>query len=125
MLRCINLLETPDEGVVKVAGETILMRKTHDGRSMPADRRQVDRIRSELGMVFQSFNLWSHMTILENLIEAPIHVQKRPHGECVEEARALLDKVGIGDKANFYPTHLWAVSSSAPPSRARWRCGRR
>ncbi len=106
LLRCINLLETPDEGVVTVAGETILMRKTRDGRSLPADRRQVDRIRSELGMVFQSFNLWSHMTILENLIEAPIHVQKRPRAECVEEARALLDKVGIGDKANFYPTHL-------------------
>ena len=103
LLRCINLLETPDEGVVTVAGETILMRKTRDGRSVPADRRQVDRIRSELGMVFQSFNLWSHMTILENLIEAPIHVQKRPRAECVEEARALLDKVGIGDKANFYP----------------------
>ena len=106
LLRCINLLETPDEGVVTVAGETILMRKTRDGRSEPADRRQVDRIRSELGMVFQSFNLWSHMTILENLIEAPIHVQKRPRAECVEEAHALLDKVGIGDKANFYPAHL-------------------
>jgi octopine/nopaline transport system ATP-binding protein len=106
LLRCINLLETPDEGVVTVAGETILMRKTRDGRAVPADRRQVDRIRSELGMVFQSFNLWSHMTILENLIEAPIHVQKRPRAECLEEARALLAKVGIDDKANFYPTHL-------------------
>jgi len=106
LLRCINLLETPDEGVVTVAGETIVMRKARDGRSAPADRRQVDRIRSELGMVFQSFNLWSHMTILENLIEAPIHVQKRPRAECLEEARALLAKVGIADKADFYPTHL-------------------
>ena len=77
-LRCINLLETPDEGVVTVAGETIKMRRRRDGRAEPADRRQVDRIRSELGMVFQSFNLWSHMTVLENLIEAPVHVQKRP-----------------------------------------------
>ena len=106
LLRCINLLETPDEGVVTVAGETIVMRKTRDGRSVAADRRQVDRIRSELGMVFQNFNLWSHMTILENLIEAPMHVQKRPRAECLEEARALLAKVGIGDKADFYPTHL-------------------
>jgi len=106
LLRCINLLETPDEGVVTVAGETIRMRKTSGGRSEPADRRQVDRIRSQLGMVFQSFNLWSHMTILENLIEAPIHVQKRPRAECLEEARALLAKVGIGDKANYYPAHL-------------------
>jgi octopine/nopaline transport system ATP-binding protein len=105
-LRCINLLETPDEGVVSVAGETIKMRRRRDGRSEPADRRQVDRIRSELAMVFQSFNLWSHMTVLENLIEAPVHVQKRPRGECVDEARALLAKVGIADKWSAYPAHL-------------------
>jgi octopine/nopaline transport system ATP-binding protein len=105
-LRCINLLETPDEGIVMVGGETIKMRKRRDGRAEPADRRQVDRIRSELGMVFQSFNLWSHMTVLENLIEAPVHVQRRPRAECVEEARALLAKVGIADKWNHYPAHL-------------------
>ncbi len=104
-LRCINLLETPDEGVVTVAGETLRMRTRH-GRREAADRRQLERIRSELGMVFQSFNLWSHMTILDNLIEAPIHVQKRPRAECVAEARALLEKVGIGDKADHYPAHL-------------------
>ena len=90
-LRCINLLETPDKGVVTVAGETIKMRQRGDGRAEPADRRQVDRIRSELGMVFQSFNLWSHLTVLENLVEAPVHVQKRPRAECVEEARALTE----------------------------------
>ena len=105
-LRCINLLETPDEGSVTVGGETLAMRTRRDGRREAADRRQLDRIRSELGMVFQSFNLWSHMTILENLVEAPIHVQKRPRGEAVAEARALLDKVGIGDKADYYPAHL-------------------
>jgi octopine/nopaline transport system ATP-binding protein len=105
-LRCINLLETPDEGVVTVAGETIKMRKRRNGQAEPADRRQVDRIRSELGMVFQSFNLWSHLTVLENLIEAPVHVQKRPRAECVDEARTLLAKVGIADKWNYYPAHL-------------------
>ena len=105
-LRCINLLETPDGGEVTVAGELIKMRRRGDGTAEPADRRQVDRIRSELGMVFQSFNLWSHLTVLENLIEAPVHVQKRPRAECVEEARALLAKVGIGDKATHYPIHL-------------------
>jgi octopine/nopaline transport system ATP-binding protein len=105
-LRCINLLETPDSGEVTVAGETIVMRRRRDGHAEPADRRQVDRIRSELGMVFQSFNLWSHMTVLENLIEAPIHVQKRPRAECIAEAEALLAKVGIGDKRNHYPAHL-------------------
>ena len=105
-LRCINLLETPDAGTVTVAGETIAMRRCRDGKAEPGDWRQVDRIRSQLGMVFQSFNLWSHMTVLENLIEAPVHVQKRPRAQCIEEAHALLKKVGIGDKADYYPSHL-------------------
>ena len=105
-LRCINLLETPDDGIVTVAGETIKMRKKPDGTAEPVDHKQVDRIRTELGMVFQSFNLWSHMTVLENLIEAPVHVQKRPRAECIEEAHALLKKVGIGDKADYYPAHM-------------------
>ena len=66
----------------------------------------MDRIRSRVAMVFQSFNLWSHMTILENVIEAPIHVQKRPKAECIAEAMELLKKVGIADKRNQYPSHL-------------------
>ena len=104
-LRCINLLETPDSGSVSVGGETIAMRK-RAGHNVPADRRQVDRIRTRLGMVFQSFNLWSDMTVLDNLIEAPVHVQKRPRAECVAEAEALLAKVGIADKRNHFPAHL-------------------
>jgi len=105
-LRCINLLETPDSGEVTVAGETIRMQRSARGVHRSADGRQVDRIRSQLGMVFQSFNLWSHKTILENVIEAPIHVQRRSRAEAVEEAEALLAKVGIADKRNFYPAHL-------------------
>jgi len=105
-LRCINLLETPDSGEVTVAGETIAMRKRRDGHMEAADHRQVDRIRSELGMVCQSFNLWSHMTILQNVIEGPVHVQKRPRAECIEEAEALLEKVGIAGKRDVYPSHL-------------------
>src|SRR5271168_1171116 len=103
-LRCINLLETPDAGAVTVAGETIKMRQRRDGRPEPADRHQVDRIRSELGMVFQSFNLWSHLTVLENVIEAPIHVLKVPRTEAVARAEALLAKVGIAEKRNHYPS---------------------
>ncbi|AYG63223.1 ATP-binding cassette domain-containing protein [Rhizobium jaguaris] len=104
-LRCINMLETPDSGEITVAGEAIHMQSGRKG-ARPTDRRQVDRIRSRLGMVFQSFNLWSHKTVLENIIEAPIHVQRRPKAECVEEAEALLAKVGIADKRNHYPSHL-------------------
>lgn len=106
MLRCINMLETPDSGEITVGGETIALRKTRDGNTQPADRRQVERIRARLGMVFQSFNLWSHKTVLENVIEAPVHVLKRPRAECIEEAEALLNKVGIADKRNHYPSHL-------------------
>jgi ABC-type histidine transport system ATPase subunit len=106
MLRCINLLETPDTGRVYVAGELIKMKPTRDGHATPEDHKQVDRIRSELGMVFQSFNLWSHMTVLQNIIEAPIHVLKVPRVEAVARAEALLVKVGIADKRDHYPSHL-------------------
>nr|WP_250813432.1 ATP-binding cassette domain-containing protein [Neorhizobium tomejilense] len=106
MLRCINMLETPDAGEITVGGETIRMKPAGSGKSRIADRRQVERIRSELGMVFQSFNLWSHKTVLENVMEAPLHVQKRSRTECLEEAEALLAKVGIADKRNHYPAHL-------------------
>ncbi|MBB4188850.1 octopine/nopaline transport system ATP-binding protein [Sinorhizobium terangae] len=106
LLRCINMLEVPDSGSIAVAGETIRLKAAGGGKSRPADRKQVDRIRSELGMVFQSFNLWSHKTVLENVIEAPVHVLKRPRREAIDEAEALLAKVGIADKRNHYPAHL-------------------
>ncbi|WP_342643880.1 ABC transporter ATP-binding protein [Rhodoligotrophos ferricapiens] len=105
MLRCINLLEVPDSGEIRIKGEMIGLRQGKRG-VQPADQRQVDRIRSRVAMVFQSFNLWSHMTILENVIEAPIHVQKRPRAECIAEAEALLAKVGIAEKRDQYPSHL-------------------
>ncbi|MBF9234389.1 ABC transporter ATP-binding protein [Microvirga alba] len=105
MLRCINMLEVPDSGDIRIGGETIKLKKGRRGAE-PADQGQVDRIRSRVAMVFQSFNLWSHMTILENVIEAPVHVQKRPKAECIAEAEALLAKVGIADKRNQYPSHL-------------------
>jgi octopine/nopaline transport system ATP-binding protein len=101
MLRCCNLLEMPDAGEVLVDGEAFAIR---DGR--PTDRRQVDRLRGQLGFVFQSFNLWSHMTVLENVIEAPVHVHRRPRAEAIAEAEALLAKVGIADKRHHYPSHL-------------------
>ncbi|NNM74346.1 ABC transporter ATP-binding protein [Enterovirga aerilata] len=105
LLRCLNLLEVPDEGEIRVAGESIALRQGRHGRE-PADRRQVERLRQRVAMVFQSFNLWSHMTVIENVIEAPVHVQRRPRAECLAEAEALLAKVGIADKRNHYPAHL-------------------
>lgn len=104
-LRCINLLETPDSGEVWVTGEKIEMRQGRHGAT-PVDHRQVDRIRARLGMVFQSFNLWSHMTVLQNVVEGPIHVLKENRAEATERAQALLEKVGIADKRDQYPSHL-------------------
>ncbi|RKU01104.1 histidine/lysine/arginine/ornithine ABC transporter ATP-binding protein [Burkholderia sp. Nafp2/4-1b] len=105
-LRCLNLLETPDDGSVALAGEALAMKRARDGKLHPSDRRQVDRIRSQLGMVFQNFNLWSHMTVLDNLVEGPLRVQKRSRAEAVEEAEALLARVGLADKRGYYPAHL-------------------
>lgn len=105
-LRCINLLEIPDEGAVILAGETLKMTRNRRGESVPADRRQVDSFRTRLGMVFQSFNLWTHMTIVQNVMEAPVHVQKRPREEARELAMKYLDKVGIAEKAHQYPEQL-------------------
>jgi ABC-type histidine transport system ATPase subunit len=82
------------------------MKALPDGSAKPEDQKQVERIRSKLAMVFQSFNLWSHRTILENVIEAPVHVLGVPKKEAIEKAEGLLAKVGIADKRNFYPNHL-------------------
>ncbi len=106
LLRCINFLEVPDTGAVTVNGELIQTRRRRDGTMVPIDRRQVDRIRSRLSMVFQGFNLFSHMTVLENVIEGPVHVQKRPRETVIAEAEALLNKVGIAEKRDHYPSHL-------------------
>jgi octopine/nopaline transport system ATP-binding protein len=105
LLRCINMLEIPDSGTVRISGEEIVLRKARNGLEV-ASRQQLDRLRSKASMVFQSFNLWSHMTILENIIEAPVHVQKRNKRDCIDEAEALLERVGIAAKRNEYPGNL-------------------
>jgi ABC-type histidine transport system ATPase subunit len=105
-LRCINLLEIPDQGSITVGEETVRMKTDRRGQSVPADIRQVERIRTRLAMVFQQFNLWSHMTIMENVVEAPIHVLKVPRQEALERGEAYLRKAGIADKAKAYPAHL-------------------
>ena len=104
-LRCINLLETPNSGEVRVKGELIKMGR-RGSEPWPADMKQVDRIRSKLAMVFQQFNLWQHMTVLENVTAAQLHVLKRPKAEAVEKAEAMLAKVGVGDKRSHYPSQL-------------------
>ncbi|SMO47865.1 ABC transporter ATP-binding protein [Ruegeria faecimaris] len=101
-LRCINFLETPSSGEIVVNGEPIEMRP--DGT--PKDRRQLERIRTRLAMVFQAFNLWTHRTLLENVIEVPVHVLKVPRDEAIKRAHQLLERVGLGDKADTFPSFL-------------------
>jgi arginine/ornithine transport system ATP-binding protein len=105
-LRCVNLLETPTAGEIWVNGEMLEMKTNRLGQMMPANEKQVQRIRSRLAMVFQSFNLWSHMTVLENVIEAPVHVLGVPKAQAIEKAESLLKKVGVYERKNYYPHHL-------------------
>lgn len=102
MLRCINFLETPSSGQILIDGEEIQMRS--DGS--PANQRQIERIRTRLAMVFQQFNLWTHRTLLENVIEVPVHVLKQPRTEAIAKARELLARVGLADKEESYPAFL-------------------
>ncbi len=105
LLRCCNLLEDSQQGEILFEGEAVHWKGTGLGRH-PADKAQVIRIRTNLSMVFQQFNLWSHMTILQNVMEAPLTVLGRPRDEVEAAARKYLDKVGIGDKADAWPAML-------------------
>lgn len=105
-LRCINMLELPTAGSVTIHGETIEMKQDGHGGLMPANRRQIQRIRTKLGMVFQSFNLWQHMTVLQNVIEVPVHVLGQPKDQAIAVAETLLRRVGLYEKRDAYPAFL-------------------
>ena len=105
LLRCCNLLEDSQSGEILFEGEAVHWRGQGLGRH-PADRAQVTRMRTNLSMVFQQFNLWSHMTILQNVMEAPVTVMKRDPKEVEIAARNYLDKVGIAEKADAWPAML-------------------
>lgn len=106
LLRCINHLVVPDEGSIHIGNEVLLSHKRRDGVAVSSDPRQLDRVRAKLGMVFQNFNLWSHRTVLQNVIEGPVHVQRIPKHEAIDYALSLLAKVGLSDKQNAYPAEL-------------------
>lgn len=104
LLRCLNKLETIDKGSITIDGEE-LCRETSGGTEY-VKNNDVRRIACKMGMVFQQFNLFPHMTVLENLIEAPVNVQKRDKAEVIKEAEVLLAKVGLSEKRNVYPRKL-------------------
>lgn len=105
-LRCINFLELPTRGKISITGEPVALKTGPDGNLHPSDRKQLERLRTRLGMVFQSFNLWQHMTVLQNVIEAPVHVLKVSKAEAIERAEKMLQKVGLYDKRDQYPAFL-------------------
>ena len=105
-LRCINFLETPDLGRVFLDGEEVIVEKNKNGKPLAIESKQIQRLRSQLGMVFQSFNLWSHLTVLQNVTEGPIQVLKLSQEDAEFRAIKYLKKVGVEDKINFYPSQL-------------------
>ena len=106
LLRCINYLEKPDKGTVKFDGEYIGHIPDEQGHLVEDNRKNIARLRSQMGMVFQRFNLFPHLTVLENVMEGPISVLKRPAEQVKKEAIQLLNKVGLADKTTAYPAQL-------------------
>ncbi|MFK8082528.1 MAG: ABC transporter ATP-binding protein [Granulosicoccus sp.] len=104
-LRCINLLEQPDSGEISIGGEQIKF-KNRKGVRVPEDMKQVERLRSRLGMVFQSFNLWSHMNVMQNVTEVPVQVLGVSKAEAAERAEHFLQRVGLWEKRDQYPAYL-------------------
>ena len=105
-LRCINLLELPTSGSISIAGEPIKFSPPKNGQMHPSDKKQIQRLRTNLGMVFQSFNLWGHMTVLQNVMEAPVHVLGLTKAEALEKSEAMLQRVGLYEKRDQYPAFL-------------------
>jgi octopine/nopaline transport system ATP-binding protein len=103
LLRCINLLTVPDDGVIQIDDQVIHFNKN---KKPDLTNKEIAELRKKIGMVFQQFNLWAHMTVLENLIEAPIHVLKQKREHTIREAKLLLEKVGLAAKLNRYPAQL-------------------
>ena len=106
LLRCINFLEPPDEGAVFLRGQRVGVTVDGAGRERRMSDRELARMRTRFGMVFQQFNLWPHLTVIGNLVESPTHVQGRSRDEVMADAERLLDKIGLRDKRDAYPSRL-------------------
>ena len=106
LLRCINLLEKPNSGTITLAGETLQLKPDRQGELQAVNAAQLQRLRTRLAMVFQHFNLWAHMTVLQNIIEAPVHVLGVSRDQAIETARRYLERVGLRGVEDRYPAHL-------------------
>ena len=106
LLRCINLLEKPQQGRIVVAGEELQLKAGRNGELDAVNPKQLQRLRTKLAMVFQHFNLWAHKTVLQNIIEAPVHVLGIPKEQAVASARKYLQLVGLEGREDVYPNHM-------------------
>jgi len=106
LLRCLNLLEQPSRGEIRLRGETLALRADRHGDLQAVDRKQLERMRARIGFVFQSFNLWPHLSILDNVALAPMRVLGLDRRTAVEQTETLLARVGLADKRNAYPGNL-------------------
>jgi arginine/ornithine transport system ATP-binding protein len=106
LLRCINLLEKPNEGRIVLSGEELELKPDRKGELQAVKPAQLQRLRTRLAMVFQHFNLWAHMTVLQNIVEAPVHVLGVPRDQAVETARRYLERVGLKGVEDRYPSHM-------------------
>ena len=106
LLRCINLLEKPQQGRIVVAGEEFQLKPGRNGELEPVNPKQLQMMRTKLAMVFQHFNLWAHKTVLQNIIEAPVHVLGISKDEAVERARKYLKLVGLENREDTWPNHM-------------------
>jgi arginine/ornithine transport system ATP-binding protein len=106
LLRCINLLEKPNQGSIALGGETLELKPDRHGELQAVNAAQLQRMRTRLAMVFQHFNLWAHMTVLQNVVEAPVHVLGVPREQAVETARKYLEQVGLRGVEDRYPSHM-------------------
>jgi ABC-type histidine transport system ATPase subunit len=106
LLRCVNHLEPPDSGEIFIEGESLGSRVDERGQRRPRSLAEINAMRRELGVVFQQFNLWPHMTVLGNVIEAPIRVRKMPRKDAIAYGEECLRRVKLIDKANEYPARL-------------------
>jgi len=105
LLRCVNHLEVPDRGAIRIAGEAVYYDLV-DGVRRPHAKQRIAEVRAKLGMVFQNFNLFPHLTALENIIEAPVHVRRMSKKTATAKALELMRRVGLEDKAEYYPEEL-------------------
>jgi arginine/ornithine transport system ATP-binding protein len=106
LLRCINLLEKPNTGRIVLGGEELQLKADRNGELQAVQPAQLQRLRTRLAMVFQHFNLWAHMTVLENIIEAPVHVLGIGRDQAVDTARRYLERVGLRGVEDRYPAHM-------------------